>query len=132
MIESKAKELALLEYRQAVIGGWTIRPKQRNAELAAQAAVVKAEAAAAKAEAKAAKLAEQGLEGEDGDGVNDKTPSKASRTVRKSSSSVNNSNRGGLKSKGSGGRKRKARKESETEESEEVDVSDDDDYDGDE
>jgi UV DNA damage endonuclease len=108
MIESKAKELALLEYRQAVIEGWTIRPKQRNAELAAAAAIVKAEVAAAKAEAKAeakaAKAAEKGEMVEAG-----ATPA-AGRAVRRSTSRSS--------------RRRKKSKESESEEDEDVELTD--------
>jgi UV DNA damage endonuclease len=109
MIESKAKELALLEYRQAVIEGWTIRPKQRNAELMAAAAVVKAEAAAAKAEAKAAKAAEKG------EGVQEGVTA-AGRAVRRSTSSR-------------GTRRKRNSKDIESEEEPEVDFTDDDDED---
>lgn len=38
MIESKAKELALLEYRQAVMEGWQVRPRQRNSKFGAATA----------------------------------------------------------------------------------------------
>lgn len=113
MIESKAKELALLEYRQAVIKGWTMRPKQRNAELAAAAAIVKAEAAAAKAEAKAAKLAEKGetVDDENGAGGTALDTSAKKRAVRSSSSK---------------GRRKKKVKESESEDEEELELTDDD------
>lgn len=141
MIESKAKELALLEYRQAVIEGWTIRPKQRNAELAAQAAVVKAATDAAKAEAKAAKLAEKGLEeADDGDANSEKvetgariegTPSKGGRTARRQASGVSGrNNKSGTRSAGK--KKRKAKQDSDLGDSDEPDLSGDDESDSDE
>jgi hypothetical protein len=32
MIEAKSKELTLLEYRQAVLEGWQVRPRLRNSK----------------------------------------------------------------------------------------------------
>jgi hypothetical protein len=32
MIEAKSKELTLLEYRQAVLEGWAVRPRMRNSK----------------------------------------------------------------------------------------------------
>jgi hypothetical protein len=32
MIEAKSKELTLLEYRQAVLEGWQLRPRLRNSK----------------------------------------------------------------------------------------------------
>eukprot|EP00775_Hariotina_reticulata_P006036 gene6036-6274_t len=73
MIESKAKELALLEYRQSVLEGWTVKPRHKNwkgtddpALDITPADVMAAQAAAAEAEAVEAAAAAEDVDG-DGD-----------------------------------------------------------------